>query len=48
MIWEESNMSNLVNVVISDEYLSVSFDVAEPRIMAVKMVPGIRSFFLMN
>lgn len=35
MIWEESNMSNLVNVVISDEYLSVSFDVAEPRIMAI-------------
>lgn len=28
-------MSNLVNVVISDEYLSVSFDVAEPRIMAI-------------
>lgn len=35
MIWEESNMSNLVNVVISDEYLSISFDVAEPRIMAI-------------
>ena len=35
MIWEELNMSNLVNVVISDEYLSVSFNVAEPRIMAI-------------
>lgn len=28
-------MSDLVNVIISDEYLSVSFDVAQPKIMAI-------------